>query len=130
MDVSKFLAKVIGLYLIIVSAAMLTNMQEVLVYIAGIMDNPSLLFVTGLFTLILGLLMVVSHNVWQWNWRVLITIIAWIVLLKGSCIALCPQWIDSVTVEFLQSSNVAYIAAGFDLALGILLCYFGFRRQG
>ena len=128
MDVSRFLAKVLGLYLIIVSVAMLTNMQQVMVYIAGIMDSPPLLFVTGLFTLILGLLMVVSHNVWQWNWRVLITIIAWLVLLKGSCIALDPQWIDSISLQFIQNPAVAYTAAGIDLALGILLCYFGFRR--
>lgn len=36
-------------------------------------NNPSLMFVIGFFILILGILMVIAHNIWEWNWKVLIT---------------------------------------------------------
>lgn len=128
MDVSKFLSKAIGIYLIIVSIAMLVNMHQFTVNVNNLVNNAPLMFVTGFFTLILGILMVLSHNIWQWNWRVIITIIAWISLLKGASIILYPQFIDKSTILFIQNINIAYIAAGFDFVLGVLLTYFGFKR--
>jgi hypothetical protein len=128
MDISKFLSKVIGLYLIIVCSAMLINMNLFIDNVNGLMNNPPLLFISGLFTLLLGLFLVVCHNIWQWNWRVIITIFAWIALLKGISLVMYPQFMDALTLLFVKNTTVAYIAAGVDLALGVLLCYFGFKR--
>jgi hypothetical protein len=129
MNVSKFLSKVIGIYLIIISIAMLTNMDQFIHYVSNLINDVPLMFVTGFFTLILGILMVVGHNIWQWNWRILITIIAWLTLLKGASIIFYPQFIDKTTILFLKNINIAYVAAGFDFVLGILLSYFGFKKQ-
>lgn len=86
------------------------------------------MFIAGFFTLILGVLLVVSHNRWVWNWRVIITVIAWLTLIKGASIILYPIFIDKMTLLFLQNMNAAYVAAGIDFLLGGLLCYFGFKR--
>lgn len=128
MDVSKFLAKVMGIYLIIVSIAMFINMHQFIIYISSLVNDAPLMFVIGFFTLILGLLMVISHNIWQWNWRVIITIISWITLLKGASIILYPNFVDKTSILFTQDMNFAYIAACVDFILGIVLSYFGFKR--
>ena len=125
MDRSKFLSKVIGLYLIIVSAAILTNMQQFITQVNNLVNNAPLMFMTGFCTTIIGLLMVVSHNIWQLSWRFIITFIAWVTLIKGVSIVLYPQYIDKTTAIFMQNVDVAHGAAYFDLALGLLLCYFG-----
>ena len=127
MDVSKYLAKVIGIYLIIVGVAMLANMHLFLNYIHSLINNAPLMYVIGFFTLIPGILMVVSHNVWQWNWRLLITLISWLVLLKGASIILFPKFIDKTSLLVIHDINVAYVIASFDLILGLIVCYFGFR---
>lgn len=128
MNVSKFLGKVLGIYFIIVSIAMFLNMQQFIIYVNSLINNASLMFVTGFFTLILGLLMVVSHNIWRWDWRVLITLIAWIALLKGISIIFYPYFIDHATILFIHNLHIAYASAGVDLVLGLLLSYFGFKR--
>lgn len=128
MDISKFLSKVLGVYLIIISVAMFANIQQFSIYVQNLINDAPLMFVTGFFTLILGLLMVVSHNIWQWNWRIVITIIAWMILLKGASIIFYPQFIDKATILFVQNMGFAYMTASFDFILGILLCYLGFRR--
>jgi hypothetical protein len=128
MDKSKFLGKIVGLYLIIISLAMVVNMPHFMVSVQNLVHDTSLMYVTGFFTLILGLIMIVSHNIWQWNWRLVITLIAWITLVKGTSIIFYPQLIDHMTFSFVKNINVAYITAGFDLILGIVLCYFGFKR--
>lgn len=86
------------------------------------------MFVTGFITLILGILMVVGHNIWQWNWRLIITIFAWLVLLKGASIILYPKFIDKTTILFMLNLDFAYVLVGFEFILGLLLCYFGFRK--
>lgn len=125
MDVSRFLGKVIGIYLVIVSLAMLTHLHQFKNDVSAMVNNESLMLVTGFFTLILGILMVVSHNIWHWNWRILVTLVSWIVLIKGASIIFFPQFIDKLTDLFLHKSFVAYVAIGFDLLLGLLLIYFG-----
>ena len=87
------------------------------------------MFVTGYFTLIIGLLMVVSHNIWQWDWRVVITLLAWLTLFKGLSIIIFPQFLDKTTILFLKNTYLQYIASYIDFVLGMLLCYFGFKRD-
>ena len=128
MNVSKFLAKVIGIYLIIISIAMFVNMPQFLTLVNQLINDAPAMFVTGFFTLILGILMVVSHQIWRWNWQGLITLMGWLALLKGVSIIYDPQLIDHMTMLFLQNTSVAYIAAGIYLVLGILLSYFCFKR--
>ena len=129
MDKSRFLAKAVGIYLVIISLSMLINMQHFINMVNSLINNMQLMFVTGFFTLIIGLLFVLSHNIWQWNWRVIITIIAWLTLIKGISIILYPQFIDKTTVLFTYNTTVSYLTAVIDMVFGILLCYFGFRRS-
>ncbi|QLZ67670.1 hypothetical protein FOLKNPGA_00443 [Legionella sp. PC1000] len=128
MDKSKFLSKVLGIYLIIVSLAMFANLQQFTIYVQELLKDAPLMLVTGFWTLIIGLLMVVSHNVWQWNWRLLITLIGWIILLKGTSMIFYPHYVDRATLVFMQDTSMAYSAAGFELILGIILSYLGFKR--
>ncbi|BCA94546.1 hypothetical protein TUM19329_09070 [Legionella antarctica] len=129
MDTSKFLSKVIGIYLIIISLAMFVNIHQFTQYFYKMINDVPLMFVAGFFTLILGLLIVVSHNIWQWSWRVIITIIGWLILLKGVSIIFFPEFIDSLSLSFVHHLSFAYMSAGFDFILGALLTYLGFKRS-
>ena len=127
MDVSKFLSKSIGIYLVLVSTVMLFNTDQFLHLVKDLLNNPPLMFITGFITLVLGILMVVGHQVWQWNWRLMITLFAWLILLKGLSILIYPQYMDKLTIEFLKYKAYIHLIAGFDFTLGILFCYFGFK---
>lgn len=128
MDVSRFLGKVIGIYLFIISLAMLTRFHQFSDMMNELANNNSAMFVTGFFTLILGILLVVSHNIWQWNWRVLITLVAWISLAKGIAIIFYPPWINASADLFLHNLTFAYFAIGLDFVLGLFLMYCGYRK--
>jgi hypothetical protein len=129
MVASKFLSKAIGIYLIIVSIVMELNAPQFMTNVTQLVHNGPLMFVTGFFTLILGIIMVLSHNTWQWSWRVLVTIVCWITLLKGINILVYPELIGSTSVKFLQHPNVVHVSAALDFVLGILFLYFGYRRS-
>lgn len=129
MDCSKFLAKVIGIYLILVSFAMLSHVHLFITNVNYLIHDVPLMFVMGFITMILGILIVVSHNVWQFNWRLIITLIGWLTLFKGLSLLLYPHLIDQVTRLFLQDVNVAYVIAFIDLLIGVLLSYVGCKSE-
>ena len=83
METSIFLAKVIGLISVISTAAVMVRYKESLAFDEEAIKNPLFTYVSGFVFLILGVLLVVSHSVWTPDWRLVITILGWLVLLKG-----------------------------------------------
>lgn len=129
MNTSKFLSKAIGFYLLIISLMILLNTHQFLSNVTHLIEDPALMCITGFFTLILGLLMVLSHNVWTWNWRVLVTLICWITLLKGITILILPQHMQMMSLSFLKHNDMIYVSAATDFILGVLFVYFGYRAK-
>lgn len=128
MDKSKFLSKAMGIYFIIVSIALILNMKQMTYLMSGYITSPSLLFTTGIITVILGILLVLYHNIWQWNWTVIITVLSWLILVKGISIILFPHFMSFVTMLFVQNHYFEYGGLGLDFLLGIYLSYMGFKR--
>ena len=84
MALSLFLAKVMGSYFLIAGLAFLTQ-RHVFAEVSGEMSKHFYLaYILSFFVMILGLMIVFGHNIWVADWRVLITIIGWITLLKRS----------------------------------------------
>ena len=80
MELSVFLAKVLGLYLVIVAPAALLNRKHFPRLIKEFSDSLAMVVLSGFVALVLGLLLVVSHNVWTADWRVIITLLGWVTL--------------------------------------------------
>lgn len=51
--------------------------------VIGYTEDKAVTISTGYITFLLGLVTVVLHNVWVMDWRVSITVLGWITLLKG-----------------------------------------------
>ncbi|MEK7138833.1 MAG: hypothetical protein AAB799_01495, partial [Patescibacteria group bacterium] len=63
--------------------AVMVRYKESLAFDEEAIKNPLFTYVSGFVFLILGVLLVVSHSVWTPDWRLVITILGWLVLLKG-----------------------------------------------
>lgn len=126
MDISIFLAKTLGIYLVIISLALFMNAERFKSIVYDLTNNPSLLFLTGVMALIIGILLVVSHNIWEPDWRIIITIIAWLSLIKGLIRVLFPQFANASVSIFMKNKTAYYATTFFCLLLGVALCYFGF----
>ena len=124
MEHSIFLAKVLGLYLLIVPAAVLLKRKQFAEFAKEFSDNLAIVFLSGLIALILGLLMVVSHNVWTADWRAVITFIGWLTLAKGVVRILFPEKLATLAID--PSSAKWTLALIVLLGLGICLTFVGF----
>jgi len=125
METSIFLAKVIGLFGTISVLAVLVRYQETLKLEQEAAQNRLWIYTSGFFILILGVLLVVSHSVWVWDWRVIITILGWTVLLKGSMRIFFPGLVKRL-IEKKTRSGRFWLAEAAALLIGLYLVYKGF----
>jgi predicted MFS family arabinose efflux permease len=84
--------------------------------------SPGLSIFTGMFTLIMGMLLVHSHNIWVQDWPVLVTIIGWAATIKGVLFIAAPEVLKSFVPMFKKTQGVGLFVIGIGLVFG----YFGF----
>jgi len=126
MNASIFLAQALGLYLLIVGFSLIINASRIKPLLIQIIDNPALLFVSGFMALIIGIALVVSHNLWVADWRVLITITAWLAFLKGIVRIVFPQVALSESKKWVENDAAYYTTSVIVIIIGLVLGYHGF----
>jgi hypothetical protein len=84
MQVSVFLARLLGPLLLLPGVGLLVNPREFRTMATEVVGSITLIYLFGLFDFAAGLAIVLVHNVWTVNWRVLITLIGWLLLIRGA----------------------------------------------
>ena len=125
MDISIYLAKVFGIYLIIVPIAVLINRKHFKELLDDFSKNSSFVFFSGIIHLILGLFVVIAHNIWTNDWRIIITLLAWAGILKGIIRIMFPfkiaRWVSKI-----KDIRKFWAWCFIMILLGIYLTYIGF----
>ena len=123
---SLFLAKLIGLYLILVAGAMLLNKKDISLLFGVYTKNPKAIYLTGIVDAMIGLALVLSHNIWTWDYRVVITIVGWLLLLRGAGRMLAPDAVAKSLLKFKKIGQGPILAMlVFLLLVGVYLAYMG-----
>lgn len=125
MEISLFLAKVLGLYCVIAGVFLFVKPDFWRSVIADFQRIPALVALSGSLSLILGLLIVVSHNFWEWSWVVVITILGWITLIRGLLALFLPEKIQAFANSIKESHTLNYFGI-VSIVVGIFLLYHGY----
>lgn len=126
MDTSIFLARLIGPMMLAVGAGLLIDQRAFKEMAAEFLASRTLLFLSGFLTLLGGLAIVNTHNVWELGWPVVITIIGWLAVIGGTVRIVWPSVAKSVGNRMLERAEAITAAGGFNLLLGVFLCYMGY----
>ena len=81
--ISIYLAKLIGLAWLIIGIALVTRPQSFQNTVKDVAKSNAIMTLISFIPLVIGLAIVIGHNVWVKNWIVLVTIIGWLTLLCG-----------------------------------------------
>lgn len=118
-----FLATVIGWYLVIVSLYMLLRREQVAAVMLDVLQQRGLFFVMAIITLIIGLLLVASHNVWVMGWPVIITLFGWLVLVAGVMRLVCSETASQMARSFIDHPVRMQAAGIISLVIGLFLLF-------
>jgi uncharacterized membrane protein len=128
MQNSLFLARLLGPFFLIVGVSVALNARAFRTITNEFLANPALVFLAGLMVLPAGLAIVLTHNVWVANWPVLITLLGWLAVATGTLRLAAPKRSLDFGRRVYDKRNTIYIAAGIWIAIGAVLCFFGYVK--
>ena len=96
---------------------------------APLRERESGALLVGTFYLPLGLAVVLAHNVWVWDLRVIVTLIGWSMVAKGVGYLLFPRALSVVMPAPERLERGFRIAGWVLMVVGALLAYDLFRRS-
>ncbi|BCA94993.1 hypothetical protein TUM19329_13540 [Legionella antarctica] len=124
---SLFLAQAIGLYLVIIAIIMVARgsyYQNLLSHYKG---DSSVIVLAASLGLILGVILIIIHNIWVWDTEILITFIAWFLLIKSILWLSLPEYMVHVTKK-MNSGWGYYVIPIISAIIGVLLMAYGFYK--
>jgi len=126
METSVFIAKIFGLLYLVVGVGLMVNRQTFKQILEDFCKNTVLVFYGGALALVIGVVIVLTHNIWLANWTVIITIIGWAALIKGVWLIVFPTSVHKFMQVYQKNENLLVVHPIVALIFGIVLTYFGF----
>ncbi|MCW5518896.1 hypothetical protein J1N09_03535 [Aureitalea sp. L0-47] len=118
MDVSNYLAAFWGWYLIIFFVILSFNPKRVKQIFEDLKDQKFTILAAFL-AIILGLLTILAHNVWESDYRVVVTLLGWMALFLGLSLFIIPKvvagWLEYINMKLVQVLYLALLFVGFYL---------------
>ncbi len=117
-NISIFLAKFWGWYLIIFFVILSFNPKRIKQIFEDLRDEKFLIL-TSFLAIIVGLLSILFHNIWEPNWKLIITLLGWVALFFGLALFIFPN----PTVSKLKEFNIKFVQVIYIMLflLGIFL---------
>ncbi|WP_331376029.1 hypothetical protein [Sinorhizobium chiapasense] len=129
MERSLFLARLLGPTFVAVAIGMLINLGMYETMIAEALRPGTLFYLSGLLSLLAGLAIVNLHNRWQMDWRVIITVLGWLMTIGGIMRIALPQVAIAVGSTIYGGRASTIVAALLTGALGAFLSFKGYMRR-
>jgi hypothetical protein len=128
MPTSIFLAKLIGPLLVLTGVSLLANRKSFEALLQEALRGTFFVYFLGLIDFAVGLAIVLTHNVWTADWRVIITILGWFLIVRGVIRTLLTDHAKAMGTKLLHNKNATTVALAVTLVLGAVLSYFGYAR--
>ena len=125
-----YLGRLIGLFLLIAALAMILDRDSVVEMATALIDDRALLLIVGLIALVIGLAIVIGHNVWAGGlFPLVITLFGWSQLVRGLLLLFLPAEAQIAFFQVMRLEDFFYIYAGIPLLLGVYLTVVSFMSS-
>ena len=123
-----FLAKLLGLYCIILALTMMVRGQNAAATMRTLVLNPPLLLFVEVIGLAIGLAMVMGHNIWNGAaLQIVVTLIGWLILIRSAALLMLSPEATARLLDALQYERRFYLYMSVTLILGLYLTYAAFN---
>ena len=104
MDTALIATKLLGTYLIVSGLFLLLRGKTIPHLLKDFFGHPAIVYLTGILLVFLSALLIITNNVWDGTWQTLITVLAWIILLKGLGYIFFPEALQRMAGRKLLGS--------------------------
>ncbi len=118
MDFSVAFSRIIGIFYLLAGISFLLNKSFYKEIMKKAKKDIGFLFIMSSLFLLLGLLVITNHNIWVKEWYVLVTLLGWLMTIKGATFLLFPDFAVNKIKQLDKS--VSRVVSG---SLGIIIGY-------
>ena len=99
MDITILVAKILGIYLVVSGLFLILRGKTIPHLLKDFFDHPATVYLTGVILIFLSSMYLIQYNIWDGTWRALVTLFAWLVMLKGLAYIFVPQALSQSVVK-------------------------------
>jgi len=129
MPPAVFIARLTGPSLLVIGVGVLLNEANYAAMIAEAAHSPTLIYLSGLLTLPLGLAILNVHRAWTADWRVVVTVLGWLLAISGVIRIVLPQFTATAATALYSTSAGLMVFAVVMFVLGGYLSFEGYRPR-
>jgi hypothetical protein len=126
MELSNFLAQLFGLTIAIFAGIAILQPGLIRAVVKEFGESVMVTLFVGLVGIMGGLAVILSHNLWVADWRVLITLLGWAALVKGIVSLVSPDMLRDMGMSMYSSPQRIRIMLVITGVLGVYLSGAGF----
>ena len=127
METSILIAKIISVIYLSFGVGLIFDTSFYKKGIEKLLDSASFTILAGMIAVIIGIVIIEFHNIWEKNWTIVITIVGWIALIKGILLLTFPKSMVFFKPMF-QLENLYKFLAPLVILFGLIFAYFGFIK--
>jgi hypothetical protein len=126
MDTSFALARLIGPVLLLLVLSVAVDRTRLAIASRELLASPALIFLTALLSLVAGLAIVIGHNLWSADWRLLLTLFGWLLTVAGAVRMVMPRLVQRQGNALMNRVWPMWVVVAITLALGLLFTWQGY----
>src|SRR5215472_5751226 len=126
---TRYLCRLLGVFLLVTAVSEWTQPGLLTVVAPAMVDQPGLLWVSGMIRFASGLAIVLGHNVWGDPTAAVVSLLGWVMTIKGAALLLVPAagWTALLGAMHYPSHSGVYTI--IPALAGAYLTYSGFDRR-
>ena len=121
---TRFIARVIGPFLVVLGVALAMRADTMTLIVPTYLQNAPLMLLTGVVTLIVGLIMVAAHHIWKGPAAIVVSLFGVLTAVRGAVILIAPDVLASLWGS-LGGAHVFLIAGPVLALIGAWLAFVG-----
>ena len=122
-------ARILGPALLIFGAALLAGRVDFAGLVAALVSDPALRLFAAAISIILGLILAVLHNRWECPTAVAITLVGWMLVLRGASLLFGSTDILTSFQWVIEAPVLPLISGGLMVSIGGWFAFVGFLRK-
>jgi hypothetical protein len=132
MHTSRLIARLMGPLLIVIAMGMAFGLILEGSGYSSLMKefiaHRGMIFLTGVLALLAGVAIVNAHNLWVPDWRVIVTVLGWLLVIRGVMALVFPLTVQVFGDRIVASQAGSISGATVAFVLGAILCIMGYEH--
>lgn len=126
---TRMFARVMGPYMVIIAAVVALRPDDMRAMLSKFEADPVLSFVTGVFTLLFGLVIIALHPYWRGGAAIIVSVVGWLLAAQGLLLVAGSHAYFAVASSAVDTMGWAHAGAAAEvlivLFLGLYLAVIG-----